>query len=87
MLIPRGNSLKGLVQHLSNTSIGDIIAKMKTLRVAATVPIYTLRMTLLLPNKLQAVCLSPFLSFYHFFIVVYNIRVPTNVSIVLFMTM
>ncbi|KAH9633981.1 hypothetical protein HF086_001183 [Spodoptera exigua] len=27
---------------------------MKTMRVAATIPIYTLRMTLLLPNKLQA---------------------------------
>ncbi|KAJ8734081.1 hypothetical protein PYW07_014632 [Mythimna separata] len=54
MLIPRGNTLKALVDKVSKTSVGDITAKMRTVRVAATVPIYTLRMTLLLPNKLQA---------------------------------
>ena len=64
MLIPRGNSLKGLVEHVSNTNVGDITAKMRTMRVAATVPIYTLRMTLLLPNKLQAVCLSIFTQYH-----------------------
>ncbi|XP_022827737.1 uncharacterized protein LOC111357326 isoform X2 [Spodoptera litura] len=54
MLVPRSNSLKKLTQHVSDTSVADIISKMKTVRVAATIPIYTLRMTLLLPNKLQA---------------------------------
>lgn len=56
MFIPRGSSLRALVDRVSNNSIGDITAKMKTVRVAVTIPIYTLRMTLLLPNKLQAVC-------------------------------
>ncbi|XP_050553595.1 serpin B12 isoform X2 [Spodoptera frugiperda] len=54
MLVPRSNSLKKLAQHVSDTSIANIMSKMKTMRVAATIPIYTLRMTLLLPNKLQA---------------------------------
>ncbi|CAH0699093.1 unnamed protein product [Spodoptera exigua] len=54
MLVPRSTSLKKLAQHVSNTSVGHIMSKMKTMRVAATIPIYTLRMTLLLPNKLQA---------------------------------
>ncbi|XP_047040706.1 uncharacterized protein LOC124645018 isoform X1 [Helicoverpa zea] len=54
MVIPRSNSLKRLVQHVSSMPIGEIIARMKTRRIAAILPIYTLRMTLLLPNKLQA---------------------------------
>ncbi|CAG4925460.1 unnamed protein product [Colias eurytheme] len=39
---------------MSVTSVKSISDRMKTLRVAATLPLYTLRMTLLLPSKLQA---------------------------------
>uniref|UniRef100_A0A2A4JR61 Serpin domain-containing protein n=1 Tax=Heliothis virescens TaxID=7102 RepID=A0A2A4JR61_HELVI len=62
MLIPRSNSLKKLVQHVSSKPVGEIIARMKSMRVAAILPIYTLRMTLLLPNKLQAMGIQKLLE-------------------------
>ncbi|XP_045452486.1 serpin B10-like [Melitaea cinxia] len=58
LLVPRGYSLKNLTKIMTYTNIRDITTKMRKLRVAATLPIYTLRMTLLLPEKLKAMGMS-----------------------------
>lgn len=55
MLVPRGNSLKGLVGNVTSANLTSITERMQTIRIAATLPLYTLRMTLLLPNKLRDV--------------------------------
>ncbi|XP_075985765.1 antichymotrypsin-2-like [Anticarsia gemmatalis] len=58
IVVPRAPSLRRLVDQVKSTSITDITARMKRIRMAAILPIYTLRMTLLLPNKLQAMGIS-----------------------------
>ncbi|XP_013144476.1 PREDICTED: uncharacterized protein LOC106107980 isoform X2 [Papilio polytes] len=58
LLVPRGRSLRQLAGHVADTSIYHVLDRMYTLRVAVTLPLYTLRMTLLLPNKLQAMGIS-----------------------------
>ncbi|KAJ2946458.1 hypothetical protein O0L34_g12501 [Tuta absoluta] len=58
LLVPRGRSLRKLSEVVTNTSLHQITARMRSLRMAVTLPIYTLRMTLLLPNKLQAMGIS-----------------------------
>lgn len=62
LLIPRGRSLRRLVELLTKTSIYEVTRRMHSLRVGTTLPLYTLRMTLLLPNKLQVVSIA--LSWY-----------------------
>ncbi|CAK1599748.1 unnamed protein product [Parnassius mnemosyne] len=58
ILVPRGRSLRNLAAHLAETSIHHVLERMYTLRVAVTLPLYTLRMTLLLPSKLQSMGIS-----------------------------
>ncbi|XP_023934460.2 serpin B7-like [Bicyclus anynana] len=58
LLIPRGRTIKSLATNVTTTSLTQISQKLRTMRVAATLPIYTLRMTLLLPDKLQAMGIS-----------------------------
>ncbi|KPI93288.1 Serpin B10 [Papilio xuthus] len=58
LLVPRGRSLRQLAGHVADTSIYHVLDRMYTLRVAVTLPLYTLRMTLLLPNKLQSMGIS-----------------------------
>ncbi|CAG5018366.1 unnamed protein product [Parnassius apollo] len=58
ILVPRGRSLRKLAAHLAETSIHHVLERMYTLRVAVTLPLYTLRMTLLLPSKLQSMGIS-----------------------------
>ncbi|KAI5632534.1 serpin (serine protease inhibitor) domain-containing protein [Phthorimaea operculella] len=58
LLVPRGRYLRNLTEVVSNTSLNEITTKMQPLRVAVTLPIFTLRMTMLLPNKLQAMGIS-----------------------------
>ncbi|XP_050357037.1 antichymotrypsin-2-like [Nymphalis io] len=53
LLVPRGHSIRSLAEIMSNKSIQDLNKNMRTMRIAATMPIYTLRMTLLLPGKLK----------------------------------
>ncbi|CAG9575762.1 unnamed protein product [Danaus chrysippus] len=53
MLIPRGNSLKNVTTYMENTTPQEVSNKLRLTRVAAILPIFTLRMTLLLPQKLQ----------------------------------
>lgn len=55
MLVPRGNSLKNLTTYMENTTPQEVSNKLRLTRVAAILPIFTLRMTLLLPQKLQLV--------------------------------
>lgn len=55
LLIPRAASLRTLAERLATTSLAEVTRRMATMRVAATLPLYTLRMTLLLPSKLQTV--------------------------------
>lgn len=54
--IPRDRSLRKLVQSFGKKSIQDISPLMTEMRIAVTLPLYTLRMTLLLPEKLKEVC-------------------------------
>ncbi|XP_050665375.1 leukocyte elastase inhibitor C-like isoform X1 [Leptidea sinapis] len=58
MLIPRGRSLRSIAAHMSVTNIKHISDRMRTVRVAAALPLYTLRMTLLLPGKLKSMGIS-----------------------------
>ncbi|XP_052753817.1 serpin I2-like isoform X3 [Galleria mellonella] len=58
ILVPRGRSLRKLASHVVANTLHDITEKMTTMRVAATLPLYTLRMTLLLPSKLQTMGIS-----------------------------
>ncbi|XP_059049289.1 leukocyte elastase inhibitor-like [Achroia grisella] len=58
VLVPRGKSLRKLADHIVANTLHDITEKMITMRVAATLPLYTLRMTLLLPSKLQTMGIS-----------------------------
>ncbi|XP_041974468.1 antichymotrypsin-2-like [Aricia agestis] len=53
VLVPRGNSLRRLASRMTSTSPTEIYKRMKQTRVAVTLPLYTLRMTLLLQNKLE----------------------------------
>ncbi|XP_063832644.1 uncharacterized protein LOC135081777 isoform X2 [Ostrinia nubilalis] len=55
MLVPDGRSLRGLADRLETLSIADISKRMISMRIAVTMPLYTLRMTLLLPSKFKAV--------------------------------
>nr|XP_012547720.2 serine protease inhibitor 29 isoform X1 [Bombyx mori] len=54
IIVPRGRSLRLLADRVAMTSIHLISERMQTMRIAATLPLYTLRMTLLLPDKLRA---------------------------------
>ncbi|XP_068629007.1 serpin I2-like [Battus philenor] len=54
IVLPRGRSLRKLSGQLAETSIHSVLERMYTLRVAVNLPLYTLRMTLLLPGKLEA---------------------------------
>ncbi|XP_046976353.1 antichymotrypsin-2-like [Vanessa cardui] len=58
LLVPREHSIRSLAQVMSNISIHDLNKKMRTMRIAVTMPIYTLRMTLLLPGKLKTMGIS-----------------------------
>ncbi|XP_026484866.2 antichymotrypsin-2-like [Vanessa tameamea] len=58
LLVPREHSIRSLAKIMSNISIHDLNTKMRTKRIAATMPIYTLRMTLLLPGKLKTMGVS-----------------------------
>ncbi|XP_063547025.1 uncharacterized protein LOC134754623 [Cydia strobilella] len=53
ILVPKEPSLRPLVERAAAVGLDDVVAVMHTMRVAVTLPLYTLRMTLLLPNKLQ----------------------------------
>ncbi|KAL0895781.1 hypothetical protein ABMA27_011830 [Loxostege sticticalis] len=55
MLVPRGRSVRELAGRLETLSISEISRRMTAKRVAVTMPLYTLRMTLLLPSKLKPV--------------------------------
>ncbi|KAM3966697.1 serine protease inhibitor 29 [Aphomia sociella] len=58
ILVPRGRSLRRLAGYVVASNLRNITEKMITMRVAATLPLYTLRMTLLLPSKLQTMGIS-----------------------------
>ncbi|XP_045513116.1 glia-derived nexin-like isoform X2 [Pieris brassicae] len=53
LVVPRGRSLRNVAAHMSTTSLQSIVDGMQSKRIAATVPLFTLRMTLLLPAKMQ----------------------------------
>ncbi|XP_069354487.1 serpin B10-like isoform X1 [Maniola hyperantus] len=58
LLVPEGHSLNSLATTMTTTSLRGIDDRLRTMRVAAILPIYTLRMTLLLPGKLQEMGIS-----------------------------
>ncbi|XP_072936085.1 serpin B12-like isoform X2 [Epargyreus clarus] len=58
LLVPRGRSLKNLANWVSKNNLQSIYKKMQEKRVAVSLPIYTLRMTLLLPGKLETMGIS-----------------------------
>ncbi|KAL4709173.1 hypothetical protein ACJJTC_008101 [Scirpophaga incertulas] len=62
MLVPYGPSLRTLASKMISISIFDIINKMDNIRIAVSMPIYTLRMTLLLPSKLQTLGIQELVS-------------------------
>ncbi|XP_048006263.1 antichymotrypsin-2-like isoform X2 [Leguminivora glycinivorella] len=53
ILVPKQPSLRPLVERLAAVGLDAVVGVLHTMRVAVTLPLYTLRMTLLLPNKLQ----------------------------------
>ncbi|XP_047515132.1 glia-derived nexin-like isoform X1 [Pieris napi] len=53
LVVPKGRSLRNLAAHMSTTSLQSIVDVMQSKRIAATLPLFTLRMTLLLPAKMQ----------------------------------
>ncbi|XP_045486517.1 glia-derived nexin isoform X3 [Pieris rapae] len=53
LVVPKGRSLRDVAAHMSTTSIQSIVRGMQSKRIAATLPLFTLRMTLLLPSKMQ----------------------------------
>ncbi|XP_063632949.1 uncharacterized protein LOC134804024 [Cydia splendana] len=53
ILVPKEPSLRPLVERAAAVGLDAVVGVMHTMRVAVTLPLYTLRMTLLLPNKLQ----------------------------------
>ncbi|CAH0722512.1 unnamed protein product, partial [Brenthis ino] len=53
LLVPKSYSLKKLAAAMARIRPYEISDKMSTMRIAATIPLYTLRMTLLLPEKLR----------------------------------
>lgn len=55
ILVPRSRSLQNLAAFSADVNISDILRRMRTVRMAVILPLYTLRMTLLLPNKLHGV--------------------------------
>ncbi|XP_026323873.1 uncharacterized protein LOC113233105 isoform X2 [Hyposmocoma kahamanoa] len=62
IVAPRRPFLQPLVAQLANTSIHYVINKMRPKRIGVKLPIYTLRMTLLLQNKLEAMGISHLLN-------------------------
>lgn len=64
IIVPRGISLRRLVEKVSSTNLTSVTKRMQTIRIAVSLPLYTLRMTLLLPSKLQAVSCSNYLGTY-----------------------
>ncbi|XP_045760868.1 uncharacterized protein LOC123864460 isoform X2 [Maniola jurtina] len=58
LLVPEGHTIKNLTTIMTTSSLRGIDEKLRTMRVAAIMPIYTLRMTLLLPGKLQEMGIS-----------------------------
>lgn len=62
MLVPRNSSLLSLADVVAKTNVNDTLRKMSSVRVALSLPLYTLRMTLLLPNKLQALGITQLLN-------------------------
>ncbi|CAK1548271.1 unnamed protein product [Leptosia nina] len=54
LVVPRGRSLRNLAAHMTITNVQSLADRMQSKRIAAILPLYTLRMTLLLPAKLQA---------------------------------
>lgn len=55
MLVPKEPTLRKLVEKVTGAGLERVLAVMHQLRAAVTLPLYTLRMTLLLPNKLEDV--------------------------------
>ncbi|XP_061713399.1 serpin I2-like [Cydia pomonella] len=53
ILVPKELSLRPLVERAAAVGLDAVVGVMHTMRIAVTLPLYTLRMTLLLPNKLQ----------------------------------
>ncbi|XP_013195403.2 uncharacterized protein LOC106138704 isoform X1 [Amyelois transitella] len=61
ILVPRGPSLRRLAAYVAEVGLPLITGAMRNVRVAADLPLYTLRMSLLLPNKLEGLGLSDLL--------------------------
>ncbi|KAI8429806.1 hypothetical protein MSG28_000328 [Choristoneura fumiferana] len=62
MLVPKEPSLRKLVEKVTSVGLESVLAVMHQLRAAVTLPLYTLRMTLLLPNKLEDMGMPSLLS-------------------------
>ncbi|RVE43713.1 hypothetical protein evm_011628 [Chilo suppressalis] len=54
ILVPDGTSLRDVAHQLTLTNLTKIVDRMEPIRIGVSMPLYTLRMTLLLPSKLQS---------------------------------